>query len=504
MTIRDAGTARFATWRLAAGVKWLDETTVAGGAPYRVVTMTSRGARVLRDLLTGNEPHREAATTEFLDRLQAAGLLLSPAPAATNHLGVTVVIPARSAAEPLQDLLATLPQDLPVIVVDDGSPVPLTSLAELRGGIQVLRHNRSRGPAAARNAGAALVRTPWIAFIDADTMPDDNWIAELRGRIEGLQGPAGAPGERVILAAPRIYPLPGSGLGGWFEQRVCALDLGAAPCDVGIGKTVSYVPSAALLVDTDAFRQVGGFDEAMEVGEDVDLVWRLSARGRIRYLPDVQVGHRPRGSILAALDRRRVYGTSAADLARRHPGALRHVDVSIWSFGPWLIGVAVHPLVGLAAAVATAAISPWGMPELSARHARRLAVQGHLLAGGSLGRWLVRPMLPATVLACLCAPRLGRRLALAAAAGLGYLVAMDVRSARTRTDSPATVARLAAESLLARSMDDTAYSIGVWQGVFAHHTPEPVLPRVRDLPQWGQRWSNRRGRWRHGRRSPGD
>ena len=358
MSTQQADRRRIDTWRLAAGVKWLDETTVAGGAPYRVITMTSRGATLLREVLTGTAPDRAGATDEFLDRLQAAGLLLAPAPPATTHLGVTVVIPARSAPEPLRALLATLPQDIPVIIVDDGSPVPLASLAGLRAGIQVLRHNTSRGPAAARNAGAALVQTPWIAFIDADTMPDDNWIAELRGRISSLEGPEPALGERVVLAAPRIYPLPGDGLGGWFEQRVCALDLGAAPCDVGIGRTVSYVPSAALLVDTSAFRQVGGFNEEMQVGEDVDLVWRLAAVGRIRYLPDVQVGHRPRGTLLAALDRRRVYGTSAADLAGRYPGALRHVDVSLWSFGPWLIGIVVHPLLGVAAAVATAAISP--------------------------------------------------------------------------------------------------------------------------------------------------
>ena len=113
------------------------------------------------------------------------------------------------------------------------------------------------------------------------------------------------------------------------------------------------------------------------------------------------------------------------------------------------------------------------MPELSAKHARRLAVQGHLLAGGSLGRWLVRPMMPATVIAGLLSPRLGRRLALAAAAGLGYLVAMDVRAARASTDSPATVTRLAAESLLARTMDDTAYSVGVWQGVITSPTTPP-------------------------------
>ncbi len=473
-------------WRLGPGVRWLDATTLAGGAPYRVITMPPRGADIVRDLLVGSAESHDAAVDQLLERLESAGLVLAPPPSATDHLGVTVVIPARSARGPVRDVLRHLPADVPVVIVDDGSPEPLFPLANAR--VQVLRHNQSRGPAAARNAGAATVRTPWIAFLDADTVPDENWIAELKGRIVPTDSEAAA--DRVVLAAPRIYPLPASGLGGWFEQRVCALDLDGSPSDVGIGKTVSYVPSAALLVDADAFRRVGGFDESMMVGEDVDLVWRLAALGRIRYLPDVRVGHTARGSLSAALNRRRMYGSSAADLGRRHPGSLRHVDVSVWSFGPWLLGVAVHPVLGIGTAGFTAAISPWGMPELSAANARRLAVQGHLRAGGALGRWLIRPMLPLTIVAGLASPRLGRRLFAAAGVGLAYLVTMDVRSARTATNGWTSAVRLAAESLVARTLDDVAYSIGVWQGVLARRTLEPLLPRVRDVPAW--RWPRRR------------
>jgi mycofactocin system glycosyltransferase len=385
-----------------------------------------------------------------------------------------------------------VPADLPIVIVDDGSPESLTNLAAERSGVRVLRHDHPRGPAAARNAGAAVVDTPWIAFLDADTLPEPAWIAAMMGHLSDPATAAGRDAKQVVMAAPRIYPLPGTGGAAWFEERVCALDLGGVPTDVGVGRAVSYVPSAALLVNAEAFRRVGGFDESMRVGEDVDLVWRLAEFGRIRYLPDVRVGHRPRGSLVAALDRRRVYGTSAADLGRRHPGALRHVDVSVWSFAPWLIGVVLHPLLGVAAAAGTVAIAPWGMRDLSAKHARRLATEGHLRASGALGRWLIRPMLPATIVAVLCSPRIGRRLMATAAAGLGYLVAMDVRAARLTTDSQRTIIRLAVESLVARTLDDAAYSVGVWQGVFTQRTLEPVLPKVRDLPGWLRR-SNR---WR--------
>jgi mycofactocin glycosyltransferase len=462
------------TWRLAPGVRWLDRHTLAGGVPYRLVTLTPRGSELVRGTLGTDAAAPVPALASVLDRLESAGLVLGPAPAPADHSDVTLVIPARSAPGPVRTLLARLPPDLPVIVVDDGSPTPLASDRPLT---TVLRHEIPLGPAAARNAGAHRVDTGWIAFLDADTLPDRDWIAALRGRIEHAERTGGP----VVLAAPRIHPLPGRGPAAWFEERVCALDLGGTPSDVGIGRPVSYVPSAALLVRTSAFRDVGGFDERMVVGEDVDFVWRLAPHGRLRYLPDVGVGHAPRGTLRAALRRRADYGRSAADLGRRHPGALRHVDVSLWSFGPWLVGLLVHPVAGLLAAAGTAAVAPWGMPTLSPRHARRLAVSGHLRAGGALGRWLVRPLWPAVLLLSVLFPRLGRRLLLSAAAGLGYLVALDVRAAAAKGEP---VVPAAAGSLLARTLDDLAYGVGVWQGVLRLRTLEPVLPRVRDLPGW--------------------
>ena len=488
-------TASDHAWRLAPAVRWLDPVTLAGGAPYRVVTLTERGSLTVRDLLGSSLPARDGAVVELLDRLQAAGLLIAPAPAPSMHFGVTVVIPARSAPKPVARLLDQLPRGVPVIVVDDGSTVPLAELARTRPDVTILRHETSRGPGAARNTGAAQVRTPWIAFLDADTRPDPDWLWELKGRIDQADGVGSADVGRVVLAAPRIHALPAPGWGGWFEQRVCALDLGGTPSDVGIGEPVSYVPSAALLVDAEIFRRAGGFDETMQVGEDVDLVWRLARFGRIRYMPDVHVGHEPRTSLLAALRRRRDYGSSAADLGRRHPGSLRHVDVSIYSAGPWALSLFVHPLVGVLAAGVTAWIAPWGMPALSPSHARRLAVRGHLLAGGSLGRWLVRPMAPATLILALALPRYRRRLALAILGGLVYLIGLDIRAARASAENWPTAVRSAVASLFARTLDDLAYSGGVWAGVLERRTLEPVLPRIRDVPRG---WMRRRPRAEQG------
>src|SRR5258705_2165999 len=60
-----------------------------------------------------------------------------------------------------------------VIVVDDGGPEPLDTLvASSADGLDIRLIRQPRGgPAAARNAGAALARGVFLAFIDDDCTP---------------------------------------------------------------------------------------------------------------------------------------------------------------------------------------------------------------------------------------------------------------------------------------------------------------------------------------------
>jgi mycofactocin glycosyltransferase len=165
-----------------------------------------------------------------------------------------------------------------VIVVDDGSEHPVPGAIRRPTG----------GPAAARNTGVEHVTTPFVAFLDSDTAAPPDWIERLGGHFED---------PRVAAVAPRIA-------GGLL--------------DMGPGRNVPYVPSAALIVRTHLAR----FDEALRYGEDVDLVWRLLDAGhRVVYEPDVVVAHDERDTIR----RRFHYGTAAAPLKARHPTRMRHV-----------------------------------------------------------------------------------------------------------------------------------------------------------------------------------
>src|SRR6266540_3151057 len=89
---------------------------------------------------------------------------------------VAVVIPAYNAARFIRDSLEsafnqTIGAPDQVIVVDDGSEDGTTDVVRQFGPRVTLLNQRNGGAAAARNAGAAVARTEWLAFLDAD----DRW-----------------------------------------------------------------------------------------------------------------------------------------------------------------------------------------------------------------------------------------------------------------------------------------------------------------------------------------
>jgi glycosyltransferase involved in cell wall biosynthesis len=91
-----------------------------------------------------------------------------------QRVPLTLIIPVFGRPEALDRALRSvddqdgLPEE--VIVVDDGSPVPSAIDADLarRLNVRLIRHERNRGPAAARNTGMREARTDWITFLDSD------------------------------------------------------------------------------------------------------------------------------------------------------------------------------------------------------------------------------------------------------------------------------------------------------------------------------------------------
>ena len=99
---------------------------------------------------------------------------------------------------------------------------------------------------------------------------------------------------------------------------------------------VAYVPSTCLMARRSALENVIGFDENLRFGEDVDLVWRLSQIGSIRYDAAITAEHQHPSTIGDLIKRRIGYGSSAAPLDRRHPGWVAPTNCSPYTAGAWM------------------------------------------------------------------------------------------------------------------------------------------------------------------------
>jgi len=113
---------------------------------------------------------------------------------------ITVVIPAYNPGRDLTRALVSLGAqtytDWSCVVVDDGSATPVAELVEEFGDprVRVVRHPENRGRGAARVTGLAAVRTPLVAWLDAD-----DWI--YTGRLERqLAALADEPGAEFMYA----------------------------------------------------------------------------------------------------------------------------------------------------------------------------------------------------------------------------------------------------------------------------------------------------------------
>jgi len=443
---------------------------VLGGSPLSAYRLTEAGARFVDALERGDDVTTAGATGRLLDRFVDAGVVHPQPVSGAASPALTVVVPARD--RDVGPLVAAL-GGLPVVVVDDGSSPPLTV-----DGAVVVRRPRSSGPGAARNAGLVHVDTPYVAFVDSDVELSPGWLEPLVAHLD--------TDPRVALVAPRVASSPGPGWLARYEAGSSPLDLGPEPARIRPGTRVSYVPAAVLVARTDAVRHIGGFDESLATGEDVDVVWRLVEAGwRCRYEPVSVVLHEPRATLAAWLAQRAGYGRSAGPLARRHPGALAPVRVNVWTAAAWAVGAAWSVPAGVTLGAATAALAARS-DVLTPREAVRLAGRGHVLAGRQLGSALTRAWWPLAVLAALRWRR--ARVALLAA-----VVAPALTDRRLRDPGPAVAGArrhplgFAAVAVALRLLDDGAYGWGLWQGAWRARTAAPLLPELNGSPPWARR-----------------
>lgn len=454
------------------GVRVLNRgSALLGGSPIRLLRLAPAAQEMLSD---GRLEVHDAASAQLARTLLDATVAHPRPSGGPSYRDVTVVIPVRDNISGLQRLMASL-RGLRVIVVDDGSLVPVspdalsaTHCCE----VSVLRHPASRGPAAARNTGLAACTTDFVAFLDSDVVPRRGWLEALLGHFCD---------PTVALAAPRIVSMTHSDhLVARYEAVRSSLDLGHRESPVKPYGKVAYVPSAAIICRMSALRELGGFDETLRSGEDVDLCWRLVESGaRLRYEPIALVAHDHRIRLRDWLTRKAFYGGSAAPLTARHPGKTAPLVLSGWALAVWAlmaIGSSLGYLVSLALAGLTGHRIAKSMrgPDTRPQEVAAVAARGMGSAGLQLASAICRHYWPIALLAALLS-RHCRQTVLIAAVVDGVV---DWLRHDGCADDEARPIGLPAYVLLKR-IDDLAYGAGLWAGVLRERNIGALIPQIR-------------------------
>jgi glycosyltransferase involved in cell wall biosynthesis len=220
---------------------------------------------------------------------------------------ISVVVAVRNGLPWLDEQLAALVRqecgsEWEVLVVDNGSTDDTSRLVESWASshsfIRLVDGSECSGPSFARNAGVAAARGELVAFCDADDVVQPGWLEALRLALSRSDVVAGSFEFGALNGGLRSEP-----------RLAATRQLGHLPAGLG----------ANLGVRRSAFEAVGGFDEELRTGEDIDLCWRLQLQGytfgsEIRAV----VAKRERTGALEVFRHGVVYGRSGARLYRKH------------------------------------------------------------------------------------------------------------------------------------------------------------------------------------------
>lgn len=263
------------------------------------------------------------------------GTARTPAPAARGRAPrmITVVVPALDAASTLPDQLDALHcQDYDgrweLVIADNGSSdatveiarCHLTSFREAR----IVDAGTVVGAGHARNIGAAIARGDFLAFTDADDVVAADWLGALARAAQHTDLVAGAVeldrlSDEVVRSWHTISP----------RDRALASH-----------RFLPYASGTNFGIWTDVFLRMGGFDERVRFGEDIELSWRaqldsyaltMAADALVHY----RLGRRP-ASVLRQHHR---YGTASPLLYRRFraagmPRTSAREAIGVWA---WLM-----------------------------------------------------------------------------------------------------------------------------------------------------------------------
>lgn len=228
---------------------------------------------------------------------------------------VTVIVPTKNEAENIGIFLESLPATVHLMVVD-------ASTDETPDIVERLRRRRTtviREPLTipeARQRGAELATTEWLIFTDADVVFDADYFEKLC-QIEVAAEVGGIVGTKATLAGFDTYHR-------WFRRGQAALHRVGIPSATG----------SNMLLRRDVLLSIGGFDPALTVNEDTEVMFRVRrSEFAVDFAPQLIVRAFDHRRLEAGLARKIVHGAirNTCLYFGIYEGRVRASDWGYWS-----------------------------------------------------------------------------------------------------------------------------------------------------------------------------
>ncbi|MDP2905307.1 MAG: glycosyltransferase [Candidatus Omnitrophota bacterium] len=200
-----------------------------------------------------------------------------------DHIPLSIISPVHNNGGELEGLLNSLKDDfkrnpsLEMIVVDDcSSDDSVARAVEKFSFVKLIRLERNRGAAAARNAGARAASRDILVFIDSDVQAENDAIQRIEDAMRDKFIKVMACNKSKIPANKGIFPSYRAIMhNSWVPK----------------GKYATFFTGAFGVMRKEVFDEIGGFDEGYRGAsvEDFEFGHRLAQKYQIYFFKDILI-----------------------------------------------------------------------------------------------------------------------------------------------------------------------------------------------------------------------
>jgi GT2 family glycosyltransferase/glycosyltransferase involved in cell wall biosynthesis len=299
-------------WKMTKPLRWLvhtgkQTTAVLRSAPADL----PRGVGVARRLLAeegldglAREVRRRAGGAQTAGRPSATASVyqaeaeIKPLvlPVSQQPL-ISIIIPTFGQHSLSYTCLASIAKHAPkaaieVLLVDDAAPEPAADALGAIQGLRIIRNDQNLGFLRTCNAAAKQAQGRYLLFLNNDTIVLEGCVDALVSTFEAHQN-VGAVGAKLLFPDGRLQEAGGIV---WRDASAWNWGRNDDPEDPRYQylREVDYCSAACLMVPSDVFAALSGFDERYTPAyyEDTDLCFGIRESGkRVLYQPAAAVVH---------------------------------------------------------------------------------------------------------------------------------------------------------------------------------------------------------------------